>query len=68
MLQNKWIKSVVWIIGLIVLMMILLKLDRLCMRDFGFSMPYAWIGGAFAIILLICAKRATSQGLKLAFI
>lgn len=68
MLKNKWIKSIVWIIGLIVLMMILLKLDRLCLRYFGFSMPYAWIGGAFAIILLICAKRATSQGLKLAFI
>lgn len=68
MLQNKWIKAIVWIIGFIVLMMILLKLDRLCLRYFGFSMPYAWIGGAFAIILLICAKRATSQGLKLAFI
>lgn len=68
MLQNKWIKSIVWVIGLIILVMILLKLDRLCLRYFGFSMPYVWIGGAFAIILLICAKRATSQGLKLAFV
>lgn len=68
MLKNKWIKSIVWVIGLIILVMILLKLDRLCLRYFGFSMPYVWIGGAFAIILLICAKRATSQGLKLAFV
>ncbi|MDY5822343.1 MAG: hypothetical protein SPJ83_06035 [Helicobacter sp.] len=68
MLKNKRIKSIVWVIGLIILVMILLKLDRLCLRYFGFSMPYVWIGGAFAIILLICAKRATPQGLKLAFI
>lgn len=68
MLKNKWIKSIVWVIGLIILVMILLKLDRLCLRYFGCSMPYVWIGGAFAIILLICAKRATSQGLKLAFV
>lgn len=68
MLKNKWTKAIVWIVGLIVLMMILLKLDRLCLRYFGFSMPYLWLGGAFAIILLICAKRTASQGLKLAFI
>ncbi|WP_104718391.1 hypothetical protein [Helicobacter trogontum] len=68
MLKNKWIKSIVWVIGLIILVMILLKLDRLCFRYFNFSMPYVWLGGAFAIILLICAKRATSQGPKLTFI
>lgn len=69
MLKNKWIKSIVWIIGSLAFMAIILKADGVCMRDFGLSIvPFAWIGVYFTLLLWLFARNIQKQGVKLILI